>query len=164
MTTLDCQGLQEPFPFVLFILDCFEFINSFGDQVIYANRTGSAIIKFKFRTDNEDTSKTTIKCRYITPDFNSVTLIEKTGNSEPRRTSDSNVFGSRATVFTDSKEVNVVGIRLTDIRSDDPETFQCTSSFVLSNSATDSRTSDAKKLKVLGSYLIILNSLKELTL
>jgi len=134
-----------------FILDCFRFV-TYGDTVVDANRTGSAIIKFKYQIENEDPSKTTITCGYFNSQLQVINLIEKTGQNEPRRLSNTNVFGNRATVFTDSKlEKKVIGITLTNIQRTDPRMFQCSSSFVISSSAAQqSVTSDVKELRVLG--------------
>jgi len=134
------------------ISDCFSFDNSYGDKTIDANHTGSAIIKFRYIPGSEDRSKTAITCGYFNSQRQLIRLIKQTGRNEPRRLSDNNVFGSRATVFTDSKlEKKVIGITLTNIQRTDPRMFQCSSSFVISSSAAQqSVTSDVKELRVLG--------------
>ena len=125
-------------------------------MTVYANIKGSAAIKFRYIYGHEERSSVNIECGIF--DVNQsriIPLVTKVGFEEATRlenvTGDN--LGEKATLYTNWRTPNTIGIILRDIDKSFPNQFQCRGAFVnYENDLAEQVFSEKVQLTILGKF------------
>eukprot|EP00111_Clytia_hemisphaerica_P024130 TCONS_00071140-protein len=134
------------------LTECFQWDNSVSDSSVYANNSGSAIIKFRYSYGAEDRSSVYITCGiWNTNQSKIIPMVNKMGNQPAQRRSGvtGDVLGNNAALYTESTQPTVIGLRLSNIAKTFPTQYRCDASFTKADGVADSEASDRVNLIVL---------------
>uniref|UniRef100_A0A7M5V7G1 Fibronectin type-III domain-containing protein n=1 Tax=Clytia hemisphaerica TaxID=252671 RepID=A0A7M5V7G1_9CNID len=134
------------------LTECFQWDNSVSDSSVYANNSGSAIIKFRYSYGAEDRSSVNITCGiWNTDQTKIIPMVTKIGNQPAQRRSGvtGDVLGNNAALYTESTQPTVIGLRLSNIAKTFPTQYRCDASFTKADGVADSVLSERVILNVL---------------
>ncbi|XP_066910574.1 uncharacterized protein [Clytia hemisphaerica] len=134
------------------LTECFQWDNSVSDSSVYANNSGSAIIKFRYSYGAEDRSSVYITCGiWNTNQSKIIPMVNKMGNQPAQRRSGvtGDVLGNNAALYTESTQPTVIGLRLSNIAKTFPTQYRCDASFTKADGLADSEASVRVNLIVL---------------